>query len=163
MGKTYIHVNIKESISKAICYIGQSGVHNEICHFLITKSIILTDAGAYEIVCNMVKILITFISEIVFVGGMPGLLPNGNINLNGIDIHENASCHYERTLQVSGEKQFNLKCYCNVTARKGKEAYDIECMFTQNCYILSIFQILIGSTKIMLFYNWKEICNIIFF
>lgn len=94
---------------------------------------------------------------------MPGLLPNGNINLNGIDIHENASCHYERTLQVSGEKQFNLKCYCIVTARKGKEAYDIECMFTQNCYILSIFQILIGSTKIMLFYNRKDICNIIFF
>lgn len=59
------------------------------------KFIIFMDVGVYEIVCNMVKIFIMFILEIVFVGGMFGLLFNGNINLNGIDIYENVSCYYE--------------------------------------------------------------------
>lgn len=45
---------------------------------------------------------------------IPLVLPNGNINTHGVDIHRDTSCHYvyQTILQTSKEKQFKLNLYC---------------------------------------------------
>lgn len=41
-------------------------------------------------------------------------LPIGHINIDGVDIHGNAHCHYKYLKsQPSGNKVFRLICYCD--------------------------------------------------
>lgn len=41
-------------------------------------------------------------------------LPTGHINIDGVDIHADAHCHYVYlTKKPFGEKIFQLECHCN--------------------------------------------------
>lgn len=41
-------------------------------------------------------------------------LPTGHINIDGVDIHADAHCHYVYlTKKLFGEKIFQLECHCN--------------------------------------------------
>lgn len=40
-------------------------------------------------------------------------LPTGHINIDGVDIHADAECHYEYPKSQPSGKIFRLICYCN--------------------------------------------------
>lgn len=45
-------------------------------------------------------------------------LPNGNINKDGVDIHENADCNYTYAKRQGDKTQFRLHCTCKTVSSR---------------------------------------------